>query len=360
MMTQLWDPLTIGNIELKNRLVMAPMTRSRADAFGVPGEFAAKYYAQRASLGLIITEGAQPSESGQGYLGTPGIYTPAQIKGWQKVTNAVHEAGGKIYIQLMHVGRMSHPDNVASHQQPVAPSAIAPGEEIFTKTGMQAIPVPHELSESEIQQVILDFKNAAVAAIEAGADGVEIHGANGYLIHQFLGQNSNQRQDNYGGAIENRARLGLEIAKAVSAEIGPERTGFRISPLNHLGGVDEGADSEALYQYLVQELSQLNLAYLHVMHVTKDQMLTTIRQAWQGPLMVNRAGRPLANLTTDLDHDLANLVSVGSLALANSDLVARLQASAPLNEPKPEFFYANAGEVGYTDYPTLAESNIES
>ncbi|GEP24179.1 alkene reductase [Lentilactobacillus diolivorans] len=350
-MKKLWDQPKLGNIELSNRLVMAPMTRSRAELNGVPGSLAAKYYSQRASMGLIITEGAQPSAAGQGYLKTPGIYTNDHISGWRRVTDAVHEKGGKIFIQLMHVGRMAHPDNTPAHHQPVAPSAIAPNEKIFTATGMQSIPTPHALSEQEIQQTIADYRHGAAAVIEAGADGVEIHGANGYLIHQFLGQSSNVRQDNYGGSIQNRARLALEIARAVTDEIGPERVGFRVSPLNLLGGVNEGPEAKDLYHYLVTELNQLNLAYLHVMHVGHEDILADIRHAWQHSLIVNRAGRPIEELSDDLNNNLADLVSVGNFSLANPDLVTRLKKKVALNEPNPKTFYVDDGPLGYTDYP---------
>lgn len=197
-MKKLWSKTKIGKMELPHRLAMAPMTRSRSQEDGTPGELTPPYYAQRASMGLIITEGTQPSDDGQGYLWTPGIYTDKHIEGWKKVTDAVHEAGGYMYIQLMHAGRMSHPDNTPHHRQPVAPSAIAPGVEMFTAKGMQEIPVPRELSVEDIQTTIADFRKAAAAAIKAGADGVEIHGANGYLINQFIGENSNTRTDQYG------------------------------------------------------------------------------------------------------------------------------------------------------------------
>lgn len=300
-MEKLWTKTKVGNLELPHRLAMAPMTRSRAEEDGTPGELSSLYYAQRASLGLLITEGAQPSDDGQGYLRTPGIYTDKHIEGWKKVTDAVHEAGGYIYIQLMHVGRVSHPDNTPHHRQPVAPSAIAPGVETFTATGMQDIPVPRELSKEEIQITIADYRKAAAAAIEAGADGVEIHGANGYLINQFIGENSNKRTDEYGGSIENRARFAIEVAKAIIDEIGAERTGFRISPGTPLGGIQDGEQGPDLYRYLTQELAKLNLAYLHIMHLGNDELLQDIRSLWTNPLLVNRAGRGLENISVDIE-----------------------------------------------------------
>lgn len=351
-MEKLWSPIKVGNMELNHRLAMAPMTRSRTQEDGTPGELEAQYYSQRASLGLLITEGAQPSDDGQGYLWSPGIYTEQHIAGWKKVTDSVHQAGGYLYIQLMHVGRMSHPENTPHHRQPVAPSAIAPGVDMFTAKGMQNIPVPRALSKEDIQATIQEFRQAAAAAIAAGADGVEIHGANGYLINQFLGENSNTRTDEYGGSIENRARFAIEVAQAVVDEIGADKTGFRISPHTPLGGIEEGEQGPDLYRYLTTELAKLNLAYLHMMHLGNEELLTDIRSIWTNPLLVNRAGRTLENISTDLDNGLADLVPVGVWALANPDLVERLQIGAPLNEANPATFFGGGSE-GYTDYPTL-------
>lgn len=351
-MEKLWSPIKVGNMELNHRLAMAPMTRSRTQEDGTPGELEAQYYSQRASLGLLITEGAQPSDDGQGYLWSPGIYTEQHIAGWKKVTDSVHQAGGYLYIQLMHVGRMSHPENTPHHRQPVAPSAIAPGVDMFTAKGMQNIPVPRALSKEDIQATIQEFRQAAAAAIAAGADGVEIHGANGYLINQFLGENSNTRIDEYGGSIENRARFAIEVAQAVVDEIGADKTGFRISPHTPLGGIEEGEQGPDLYRYLTTELAKLNLAYLHMMHLGNEELLTDIRSIWPNPLLVNRAGRTLENISTDLDNGLADLVPVGVWALANPDLVERLQIGAPLNEANPATFFGGGSE-GYTDYPTL-------
>lgn len=353
-MDKLWSTTKIGNLELPHRLAMAPMTRSRAEEDGTPGELISLYYAQRASMGLLITEGTQPSDDGQGYLWSPGIYTEQHIEGWKKVTDAVHEAGGYIYIQLMHAGRMSHPDNTPHHRQAVAPSAIAPGVPMFTTTGMQDIPVPRELSKEDIQTTIADFRKAAAAAIAAGADGVEIHGANGYLINQFIGENSNTRTDEYGGSIENRARFAIEVTKAIAQEIGAERTGFRISPGTPLGGIQDGEQGPDLYRYLTQELAKLNLAYLHIMHLGNEELLKDIRAIWTNPLLVNRAGRALEDLSIDLEHGLADMVPVGAWSLANPDLVERLKAGAPLNEADPTTFFG-IGSKGYTDYPTLKE-----
>ncbi|WP_108992215.1 alkene reductase [Paenibacillus agaridevorans] len=354
-MNKLWSKTRLGRMELSNRLAMAPMTRSRAQEDGTPGELTSLYYAQRASMGLLITEGTQPSDDGQGYLGSPGIYTDKHIEGWRKVTDAVHEAGGFMFIQLMHVGRMSHPDNTPHHRQPVAPSAIAPAAQMFTAKGMQDVPVPRELSEADIQATIEDFRRAAAAAVEAGADGVEIHGANGYLINQFLSENSNRRTDSYGGSVENRARFAIEVTKAIVEEIGADRTGFRISPGTTLGGIDEGEQGSEVYRYLVKQLAQLDLAYLHVMHLGNEALLREIRSLWPNPLLVNRAGRALEDLSVDLDNGLADVVPVGVWSLANPDFVERLKVGFPLNEADRVTLYFGNGSEGYTDYPTMKE-----
>ncbi|WP_431086632.1 alkene reductase [Paenibacillus sp. 8b26] len=354
-MEKVWSKINIGKLELPHRLAMAPMTRCRANEDGTPGELASLYYAQRASMGLIITEGTQPSDDAQGYLLSPGIYTDKHIEGWKKVTNAVHKAGGFIYIQVMHAGRMSHPDNTPHHRQPVAPSAIAPGEEMHTATGKKEIPVPRELSKAEIQTTIADFRKAAAAAIEAGADGVEIHGANGYLINQFIGENSNTRTDEYGGSVENRARFAIEVTKAIVEEIGAERTGFRISPGVPLGGIQDGEQGPEVYRYLVKELAKLDLAYLHIMHIGNEQLLQEIRSIWKNPLLVNRAGGALEDRIVDIDGGLADMIPVGVWSLSNPDLVERLKAGASLNAADPATFYGGVGSKGYTDYPTRKE-----
>ncbi|WP_175073214.1 alkene reductase [Terribacillus sp. AE2B 122] len=353
-MSKLFESVKIGNIELKNRLGMAPMTRSRALPDGTTSDLAAEYYGQRASVGLIISEGTQPSDDGQGYSNTPGIYTESHIEGWKKVTSKVHNEGGRIFIQLMHVGRVSHPDNTPHHRQAVAPSAIAPNTEIFTAQGMKEIPTPRALSEEEIKDVINEFRLAARAAVEAGADGVEIHGANGYIIQQFLSENANHRQDAYGGTIENRSRFAIEIAKAVVDEIGPERTGIRFSPQGTLNGIEEGETSSEMYRYLISELDKLNLAYLHIMHFGNESLLQDIRQLWSQALLVNRAGRTLDQLTVDLDNELADVITVGTWMIANPDFDERLKLDAPLNTPDRNTIYAGGAE-GYTDYPFLKE-----
>ncbi len=352
-MNSLWDPVKIGNITLPHRFAMAPMTRSRAKPDGTPGDLAAEYYAQRASLGLLITEGTQPSDDGQGYTTTPGIYTDAHVAGWKKITSAVHKAGGRVFIQLMHAGRMAHPDNTPHHRQPVAPSALASGQQMFTPTGMQDAPTPRALTTEEVKATVQDFRHAARRAIEAGADGVEIHGEIGYLIQQFFAPNANLRTVAYGGSIENRARFAIEVAKAVAAEIGAERTGIRLSPLGNSGGLNEGPEAAGLYRHLVAELNKLNLAYLHILHTGDETLVQDLRKAWTHSFLVNRPNATPENLDQDVKTGLADLVPVGKMALANPDLVTRLQTKAPLNQPNPATFFGG-GAAGFTDYPTLA------
>lgn len=351
----LWQPFTLGRSELRHRLALAPMTRSRANPDGTPGDHTATYYGQRASLGLVITEGTQPSEDGQGYLNTPGIYTPEHVEAWRKVADAVHAGGGSMFIQLMHVGRMSHPDNTPHHRQAVAPSAIASGKEIPTATGMQQTPAPRELNAEDIQATIAEFRHAAASAIAAGADGVEIHGANGYLLHQFLSPNANHRTDSYGGSVENRSRFVIEVAQAIAEEIGADRVGIRLSPSMPLGGIDEG-DVESVriqYRHLVGELARLNLAYLHLHHVGDDELLRSFRDVWPTAVLVVRYGRTREQISDDIDAGLADIAPLGRFALANPDIVDRLRTGAPLNELDPATIYSG-GESGYIDYPTLA------
>jgi 2,4-dienoyl-CoA reductase-like NADH-dependent reductase (Old Yellow Enzyme family) len=352
-MSNLFDSFPLGRRTLRNRLVMAPMTRSRAQLDGTPGALAAEYYAQRAGIGLIVSEGVQPSDDGQGYMTTPGIYTDAHVAGWRKISDAVHAKGGSIFLQLMHAGRMSHPDNTPHHRQGVAPSAIAPGGKTFTPTGMQDIPVPRALSTQEVRQTVQDFRHAARRAIEAGADGVEIHGANGYLVQQFLAPSANTRTDEYGGSIQNRARFAIEVAAAVAGEIGADRTAMRLSPGNTLGGIDEGAQGPDLYRYLVPELGKLGLVYLHLMHLGNEALLADIRKLWQHALILNRPGRPREQAGADLAAGLADLEAYGQMVLANPDFVERLKSGAPMNPAQPATFFGG-GAQGYTDYPALA------
>ncbi len=354
MNEQLFTPVRVGRHTLRNRLVMAPMTRSRADFDGTPGKLAADYYAQRASIGLIVAEGTQPSDDGQGYLTTPGIYTDAHVAGWKAITSAVHAKGSRIFIQLMHAGRMSHPDNTPHHRQGVAPSAIAPGTGMFTPTGMQDIPTPRALTTDEIRRTVEDFRFAARRAVEAGADGVEIHGANAYLVQQFFAPSANTRTDEYGGSIENRARFAIEVAKAIAEEIGADRTAIRLSPGTMMWGIDEGPEGPDLYRYLVAELNRLGLAYLHLMHLGNDALLCDIRQLWKQALILNRPGRPREQIGADVATSLADLEAYGQMVLANPDFVERLKAKAPMNESDPKTYFGG-GAHGYIDYPPLEE-----
>jgi N-ethylmaleimide reductase len=311
----------------------------------------ATYYAQRASMAVIITEGTQPSEDGQGYPLTPGIHTPAQIAGWQQVTDAVHAAGGSIIIQLMHVGRISHPLNTPHGRQPVAPSAVKALGTMYTSVGALSFPTPRALSLDEITQTIEDHRRAAAAAIAAGADGVEIHAANGYLTHQFLSSNVNRRSDQYGGSVENRIRFVIELARAVAAEIGAARTGIVISPGNPFNDIVED-DVDVLYPALVRALAPLGLAYLNVTHGGDESLVRQIRHDWPSALLLNRSGADIERRVEDLNSGLADVITVGKQALANPDLVARLKLGATLNEAHSSTFYGG-GERGYIDYPTL-------
>jgi 2,4-dienoyl-CoA reductase-like NADH-dependent reductase (Old Yellow Enzyme family) len=352
-MTNIWSPIEVGSMGLPNRMAMAPMTRSRAHPDGTPSALAIDYYAQRAGLGLLITEGTQPSEDGQGYLNTPGIHTTAHVEGWRKIGAAVHEAGGHLFIQLMHVGRMSHPANTPHGRKPVAPSAVAPGVNMFTAHGLVPIPEPRAMTREDIATTTRDFAAAARRAIEAGADGVEIHGANGYLLQQFMAPNANLRDDEYGGNIENRIRFTLEVTRAVVGAIGAERTAIRLSPGGSLGGLDEGPEGPELYRRLVAELNSLGLAYLHLVQTGDETLLADLRKAWSGVLMVNRAGLGRERIGQDVAAGLADMESYGQMVLANPDFVERIWSKAPLNVADKAKFYGGGAE-GYTDYPTLA------
>jgi 2,4-dienoyl-CoA reductase-like NADH-dependent reductase (Old Yellow Enzyme family) len=353
-MDPLFTPVRVGRYDLRNRLVMAPMTRSRAKSDGTPGGLAAEYYSQRGDLGLVVSEGTQPSDDGQGYLTTPGVYTPAHIVGWKRVTDAVHDRGGRFFIQLMHVGRMSHPDNTPHHRQAVAPSAIAPHTPMFTAKGMQDIPTPRALTVAEIDQTVFDFRRAARCAIEAGADGVEVHGANGYIVHQFLAASANTRTDAYGGSIQNRARFAIEVMTAIAAEIGADRTAIRLSPMLAMWGIEEGAEGPSLYRHLVDELDKLGLAYLHLVDTGDARLLADLRTLWRGPLVLNRPGRLREQIGDDVTSGFAQLETYGQMVLANPDFLTRLKTGAPMNTADRASFFGG-GAAGYTDYPTLAD-----
>jgi N-ethylmaleimide reductase len=347
----LWSPMEAGDIHLPHRLAMAPMTRARSTPDGAPTAMNATYYAQRASMALIVSEGTQPSADGQGYPLTPGIYTDAHVEGWRLVTDAVHEAEGRIVIQLMHVGRVAHPLNRPHGRQPVAPSRVQPAGTMFTSVGTFQMPPPRELSIREIAETVDDHRRAAAAAIAAGADGVEIHAANGYLAHQFLSNNANQRGDRYGGSIGNRIRFALEVASGVADEIGAGKTGLVISPGNPLNDIVE-TDIYDVYPQLVRELAPLGLAYLNLVSGDDEDLIVAIRRAWPTALILNRRGADIERRIQDVESGLADVITIGQQALANPDLVERLKSGAPLNEVDHKTFYGG-DERGYIDYPTL-------
>jgi N-ethylmaleimide reductase len=356
----LFTPVQIGALTLPNRIVMAPMTRNRAAAGNVPGALAATYYAQRASAGLIISEAAQVMPEGQGYPATPGIHSDDQVAGWRKVTEAVHDAGGRMFLQLWHVGRVSHPDFQPGGALPVAPSAIRPAGQAVTLEGMKDFVTPRALDRSEIPGIIAAYRDGARNALAAGFDGVEVHGANGYLLDQFLRDGSNQRQDDYGGPVENRARLLLEVTSAVCEVWGSDRVGVRLSPLQPFNDMRD-SDPEGTFSYTVEQLNPLNLAYLHVTEMGAEQRgvagpsfdLGKLRDIFQGPYMTN-AGYTRDRANAALAAGDADLVAFGVPYIANPDLVARFAADAPLNEADQATFYGGGAE-GYTDYPTLEQ-----
>ena len=356
--TTLFDPCTLGDIPLSNRIVMAPLTRNRAAAGLVPGPHTAEYYAQRATAGLIISEASQISQQGQGYQDTPGIYTADQVAGWRVVTDAVHAAGGKIFLQLWHVGRISHVDLQKDGAAPVAPSAIAAKGKTFVNNGFVDVSIPRALELDEIPGIITDYRKAAANAIAAGFDGVEIHGANGYLLDQFAKDGANHRTDAYGGSVENRARLMLEVAAAVVDEIGAGRTGIRISPVSPANGIS-CSDPQAQFDHIVRELDKLDLVYLHVVEGAtggaRDNAAfdyAAIRAAFRNTYIANN-GYDLSLATVALAEGKADLIAFGRPFIANPDLVARLKAGAALAEPDRATMYGG-GAKGYTDYPTMA------
>jgi N-ethylmaleimide reductase len=309
-------------------------------------------------MALIITEGTQPSDDGQGYLLTPGIYTTNQIAGWRLVTDAVHESDGHIFIQLMHVGRMSHPSNTPHGRQPVGPSPVKPAGVLFTASGRQELPIPRELSEADIADTIRDYRHAAASAIAAGADGVEIHAANGYLLHQFLSSNANVRSDDYGSSIANRIRFTVEVATAIAEEIGASRTGIIISPGNKLNDIVEN-DVPELYGALLQALGPIGLAYLNVVFEEDEGLIRDLRRDWKGIFFLNRPGTDIETRAKDIEEGLADVITVGTRSLANPDLIDRIKAHAPLNSPDPSTFYGG-GEHGYTDYPTMESTFVSA
>jgi N-ethylmaleimide reductase len=356
----LFTPFNLGKKTLANRMVMAPLTRDRATpGTDTPHQLNTEYYAQRASAGLIISEASQISPTAKGYAWTPGIYSPDQVKGWKLVTDAVHAKGGLIYIQLWHVGRISHPSLQPHGALPVAPSAMIPaGLKTFTEDGnFTEIPAPQALTIDQIQHIINDYRIATRNAIQAGFDGVEIHAANGYLIHQFLADGANQRTDEYGGSIENRMRFALEVIMAVIDEIGPERTGIRLSPVTPSNGIIDSAPDKVFFP-LVREINKLKLSYIHVVEGTtggprdlKGFDFHALRKEFAGAWMVNN-GYTLEMANDAIESGYADLVAFGRPFIANPDLVERFKTNAPLNDADKATFYGGDAK-GYTDYPEL-------
>ena len=352
-MPDLFDPIHVGPFTFSNRVAMAPMTRSRADAGGHVSEITATYYAQRATAGLIITEGVQPSFEGQGYTRTPGIHTPEQVDAWRKVTDAVHDEGGHIFVQIMHVGRVAHPLNRQTAATPVAPSAIAPETPMWTdQQGMQPIPTPRALDTEEIAGVVEEYARAARMARAAGFDGVELHAASGYLPNQFLATSTNLRTDRYGGPPKNRIRFVLEVLEAMGDSIGGDRVGMKLSPAMGFNDcLDE--DPEGLFSLLVKELANVPMAYLHVGQFTDTfDVHGTLRPLYDGIYLGGVGLRERNDGQTLLDAG-ADMTVWGTRFLSNPDLVRRLEEGASFNDPDPDTFYT-PGAKGYTDYPALA------
>jgi N-ethylmaleimide reductase len=354
-----FSPYKLGPLQLPNRLVMAPMTRNRATPGGVPSPLAATYYMQRASAGLIVTEGSQITQQGQGYPGTPGVHSPAQIAGWKLVTDAVHSAGGRIFLQLWHVGRISHPSLQPGGAAPVAPSALQPAGQTMTAQGMQPFVMPRALETNEVAAVVEDFRRGAANAKRAGFDGVELHGANGYLVDQFLRDKTNRRTDRYGGSALNRARFLLEVTEALVGEWGGERIGVRLAPTNPFNDIAD-SNPAATFSVAVGELKRFELGYLHIVEPLPADPVAAgerpdikfFRRIWPGTLMGNK-GYDLARANAALRDGTVDLVSFAALFLANPDLPERFRRGAALNPPDRPTFYAG-GAKGYTDYPALA------
>ena len=357
-MTTLFDPIRVGEIALANRIVMAPLTRDRATPDRVPAPLAVEYYRQRASAGLIISEATQVCPEGQGYLDTPGIYNAEQVAGWRRVTDAVHAAGGRIVAQLWHVGRISHVSLQPNGQAPVSSTARRADAKTFTSEGFVPVSAPRALSTGEIPGIVASYRDAARRALDAGFDGVEVHGANGYLLEQFLRDSINDRHDEYGGPIENRARLLLEVMAAVTGAIGGGRTGLRLSPVTPSNDAGPDSDPQALYEHVVARLAPLQLAFVEVVEGqtagARDYApfdYAALRRRFAGAWIVNN-GYDRAAALAAVASGAADLVSFGRPFIANPDLVRRLRENAPLNELDKSTLYGG-GAKGYTDYPTL-------
>jgi N-ethylmaleimide reductase len=356
-MEHLFTPVNLGSIALKNRIVMAPLTRNRAGEGGVPQAMNVIYYQQRASAGMIITEATPISPMAHGYPALPGIYTDAQVQGWKKVTDAVHANGGKIVLQLWHVGRISHPSLLPEQALPVAPSAIKPQGQAFTYEGLVDYVTPRALALNELPSIVQDYVHATQCALEAGFDGVEVHAANGYLLDQFLRDGTNQRTDLYGGSVENRMRLLLEVIEAVINEAGADKVGVRLSPVNPFNDMHDSQPQHTFNQ-VAQALSRYNLAYLHAveggMHDGGDSQafnFTEFRNLYSGQYIANLAYTKVKGNAAIASHH-ADAIAFGVPFIANPDLVERFKLNAPLNTADSSTFYGGT-EAGYTDYPTL-------
>ncbi|MGW2287362.1 alkene reductase [Streptomyces phaeochromogenes] len=351
-MTSLFQRHQLGELTLPNRVVMAPMTRVRAASGGLATPSMATYYAQRATAGLIVTEGVQPSLIGQSNPGTPGLHTEEQQASWQQVTDAVHANGGRLFAQLMHGGRVSHPDTTGT--RPVGPSAVPAVGDVFTPTGPQPAPVPRALETSEVPEHARSYADAARRAVDAGFDGVELHGANGYLISQFLSSNANLRTDGYGGSVAHRIRFAVEAVSNTVEAVGAARTGIRLSPGGTFWGVRETEVTE-LYTALLGELARLEVAYVHLEATADEEVLVALRRAWPGTLVMNPVVPmgPKQTGRSEADHWLglgADLISFGRAFIANPDLVERLRTGVPV-APVDEATYYQGGDAGYLTYP---------
>ncbi|WP_338779670.1 alkene reductase [Streptomyces sp. DG1A-41] len=354
--TALFEPARLPGLDLPNRLVMAPLTRNRAQADGTPTPLMATYYAQRAAAGLIIAEAATPNAVGQTYPNITAVHTPAHVAGWRRVTDAVRDAGGRMFLQLQHGGRVGHP--ATSGLTPVAPSPVPLPETVFTPEGHQPAPVPREMTAEDIRTTIADFAKAARNALDAGFEGVEVHSANGHLLHQFLARNTNHRTDGYGGPVAARIRFTAEVTEAVAAEVGADRVGLRVSPGNTVNGIEEG-ETEEIYPALVERLGGLGLAYLHLGYADPDTpVFRKVRAGWPGVIVANPVLKEISTggalrASGALLAAGADLIALGRSFLANPDLVTRLRLGAPLNEMRDRYFMYVGGATGYTDYPTL-------
>jgi len=355
-MSILFTPTTLGSIVLQNRLVMAPMTRSRAPG-NIPNALMVDYYAQRSTAGLIITEGTSSSPNGLGYPRIPGIFSAVQVEAWKAITEAVHRNGAKIFMQIMHCGRIAHPLNMPAGARMIAPSAVAAAGEMYTDAeGLKPFPQPEAMTEEDIRVTIAEYAQAATNAVAAGFDGVELHAANGYLLEQFIRPNSNLRSDSYGGSIENRARFVLEVVDAVNGAIGSEKVGIRLSPFGVFNDMPIYDNMEEEYTWLAKQLNLSVLAYIHLVDhssmgapLVPDSMKATFREVFKGALILS-GGYDAERAESDLASGKCDLIAIGKAFIANPDLVERWKTGAALNQPDMDTFYS-PGPKGYTDYP---------